>query len=421
MRNNRALFWIVFVLATAGGCAGLGKKSSEKMVKVKHEKLLQTYLEKGQNYEQNGELVRASKQYELALAVSPDNQVAIERSNRLETRLRAIAQRHYRSGLKLHNRGKSALARLQFLTALRFWPDHTQAKEMLAVRGHIRAERYVTHEIQPGENLSKLAKVYYGDYHKFGVIAQYNNLADATRVKVGQEIKVPEIDGLPFLARKQDIEIKEKKVPAFVPSVEEAEDMNTPEDVSEEQTEEGTEEETEEETEEGAEEETEEVTEEEPEPVVDVVAMYRDQGIDLFNQKEYQEAIFELTKVVNVDPEDRTAIEYLYKSHFQRAMILFEKENYLAARKEFEASLEYRHDCRKCHEYAKKCEEMYYKATHYNRGVSYFGKEQLSEAVKEWELVQAVDPGYKQVEDYISKAKALLKRLEEIKKAQEQR
>ena len=407
MRNNRALFWIVFVLAVAGGCAGLGKKSPEKMVKGEHEKLLQTYLEKGQNYEQNGELVRASKQYELALAVSPDNQVAIERSNRMETRLRAIAQRHYRSALKLHNRGKYALARLQFLTALRFWPDHTQAKEMLTARGHIRAERYVTHEIQPGETLSQLAKVYYGDYHRFGVIAQYNNLSDATRVKVGQEIKVPEIDGLPFLARKQDIEIKEKKIPGFVPSVEEAEDMDTSEDVSEEQTEEGTEE------------ETEEVTEEEPEPVVDVVAMYRDQGIDLFNQKEYQEAIVELTKVVNVDPEDRTAIEYLYKSHFEQAMALFEKEDYLSAKKEFEVCLRYKQDSQQCREYAMKCEPMYMDL-HYNRGVSYFGKEQLSEAIREWELVQAVDSGYKQAEDYISKAKALLKRLEEIKKAQEQ-
>ena len=403
MRNNMVLFWIVFVVAAAGGCAALGKKSPEKMVKGEQEALVQTYLERGQEYEQKGELQEASKQYKLALAVSPQNQLAIEKSNKLETALRAAAERHYQSGLKLHRRGKYALARTQFLTALRFWPDHPRAKKMLAERKQIRSEKYVVHKIQPGESLSQLAKIYYGDYHKFSVIARYNNLADATRVEVGQEIKVPEIDGLPFLARKQDVEIKEKKIPGSVPSVEEAEDVDTSEGVSKEQTEEGTEEE----------------TEEEPEPVVDVVAMYRDQGIDLFNQQEYQEAIVEFTKVVNVDPEDSTALEYLYKSHFEQAMTLFEKEDYLLAKKEFEACLPYQKNSQQCREYAIKCEQMYMDL-HYNKGVSYFGKEQLSDAIREWELVQAVDPGYKKVEENINKAKALMKRLEEIKKAQEQ-
>jgi tetratricopeptide (TPR) repeat protein len=403
MRYNRTLFCLVLLLTTAGGCAGLGKKSLDKMFNREQEKLLQTYLEKGQDYEQKGDLNEALKQYRLALAVSPQNQLALEKRNNLSTRLRATAERHYQSGLKFHKRGQYALARPQFLKALRFWPDHPYAKKMLTARKQIRAERYVVHKIQPGESLSQLAKIYYGDYYRFSVIARYNNLTDATRVKVGQEVKVPEIDSLPFLARKQDIEIKEKKIPGFVPAVEEPEDTDTSEDVSEEETER----------------QTEEVTEEEPEPVVDVVAMYRDQGIDIYNQKEYQGAIVEFTKVVNVNPEDSTALEYLYKSHFEQAVALFEKEDYLPAKKEFEACLQFKQDSQQCREYAMKCEQMYMEL-HYNKGVSYFGKEQLSEAIQEWELVQAVDPGYKKVEDNINKAKALLKRLEEIKKAQEQ-
>ena len=407
MRYKRALFCLVLLLATAVGCAGLGKKSLGKMFNREEEKLLQTYLEKGQDYEEKGDLNEALEQYKLALAVSPQNQLAIEKSHKLETTLRAAAERHYQSGLKLHKSGKYALARTQFLTALRLWPDHLLAKKMLTVREEVRAERYVVHKIQPGESLSQLAKIYYGDYHKFSVIAQYNNLTDATQVTVGQEVKVPEIDGLPFLARKQDIEIKEKKVPGFVPSAQEAEAVDTSEGVSKEQ------------IEKGKEEETEAATEEEPEPVVDVAAMYRDQGIDLYKQKDYQGAIVEFTKVVNVNPEDRTALEYLYKSHFEQAMALFEKEDYLSAKKEFEACLPYQKNSQQCREYAMKCEQMYMDL-HYNKGVSYFGKEQLSEAIREWELVQAVDPGYKKVEDHINKAKALLKRLEEIKKTQEQ-
>jgi tetratricopeptide (TPR) repeat protein len=420
MRYNRVLFWLVLLVATAGGCAGLGKKSSDlgkkslelgkkpldKIFNREQGKLLQTYLEKGQDYEQKGDLKEALKQYRLALAVSPKNQQAIEGRDKLTTTLRAMAERHYQSGLRFHKRGKYALARAQFLTALRLWPDHLPAKKMLAAREQVRAERYVVHKIQPGETLAQLAKVYYGDYHQFCVIAEYNNLTDATRVKVGQDIKVPEIDGLPFLTAKKEIETAEKKVPGMVAAGEEAEEMAP--------SGEETHEETAEESEEACPE-----AEEEPEPVVDVVAMYRDQGIGLFNQKEYQEAIVEFTKAVNVDPEDSIALEYLYKSHFEQAVMLFDKEDYLSAKKEFEACLRYKEDSQQCHEYAAKSEQMY-KDLHYNRGVSYFGKEQLSEAIKEWELVQAVDPGYKQIEDNINKAKALLKRLEEIKKAQEQ-
>ena len=420
MRYNRVLFWLVLLLATAGGCAGLGKKSTDlgkkslelgkkpldKIFNREQEKLLQTYLEKGQDYEQQGDLQAALKQYRLALAVSPKNQQAIEGRNKLTSTLRAKAERHYQAGLRFHKRGKYDLGRAQFLTALRLWPDHLRAKKMLTAREQVRAERYVVHKIRPGETIAQLAKIYYGDYRQFSVIAQYNNLTDATRVKVGQEIKVPEIDGLPFLAGKKDIETKEKKVPVVVAAVKEAEEMAP------------SGEETQEEIAEEAEVALPEA-EEEQEPVVDVVAMYRDQGIGLYNQKEYQEAIVEFTKVVNVDPEDSTALEYLYKSHFEQAVMLFEKEDYLLAKKEFETCLQYKKDSQQCHDYATKCEQMY-KELHYNKGASYFGKEKLSEAIKEWELVQAVDPGYKKVEDNINKAKALLKRLEEIKKAQEQ-
>jgi tetratricopeptide (TPR) repeat protein len=413
MRYDRVLFCLVLLLATAVGCAGLGKKSLElgkkpldKIFNREQEKLLQTYLEKGQDYEEKGDLNEALEQYKLALAVSPKNQQAIEGRDKITTTLRAMAERHYQSGLRLQKSGKYALARTQFLTALRLWPEHLLAKKMLTGREEVRAERYVVHKIRPGESLSQLAKIYYGDYHKFSVIAQYNNMTDATQVTVGQDIKVPEIDGLPFLTAKKEIETVEKKVPGLVAAGEEAEEMAP----------------SAEETHEEIVEESEEASpepEEEPEPVVDVVAMYRDQGIDLYNQKEYQGAIVEFTKVVNVNPEDRTALEYLYKSHFEQAMALFEKEDYLSAKKEFEACLPYQKDSQQCREYAMKCEQMYMDL-HYNKGVSYFGKERLSEAIREWELVQAVDPGYKKVEDHINKAKALLKRLEEIKKTQEQ-
>jgi len=160
-----------------------------------------------------------------------------------------------------------------------------------------------------------------------------------------------------------------------------------------------------------------EEVEEEPEETVDKVEIYRDQGVEFFNQMKYQEAITEFNKVINANPDDAISLEYLARSHFQLAKGLFEKKDYLKAKKEFEVSLQYNKNCPTCQEYIKKSEETYMEI-HYKLGVAHFGKEQLIEAIMEWELVRAIDSNYKEVANNIKKAKILLKRLEEIRKSQ---
>ncbi|MBW2248651.1 MAG: LysM peptidoglycan-binding domain-containing protein [Deltaproteobacteria bacterium] len=248
------------------------------------------------------------------------------------------------------------------------------------------------HTIQPGESLTMVAKNYYGDYKKFSIIADYNNLADATKIRVGQKIKIPEIKGMPFLIKKEKIEAQDVKTPDLV-----VPDQEMKEDEDRDEL------------------ETEELEAEEPE-VVDEAANYRNLGIEHFNNKEYPAAVEELNKALNANPDDETTREYLYRTHFEYALVLFKNKDYLAAKKNFEASFTYNKDCQKCHDYIKRSEENYME-THYNRGLSYFGKQQLSEAVREWELVRAVDPDYKDVKKDIEKAKTLLERLENIKKS----
>jgi tetratricopeptide (TPR) repeat protein len=96
---------------------------------------------------------------------------------------------------------------------------------------------------------------------------------------------------------------------------------------------------------------------------------------------------------------------------------LFQKKDYLSARSQFEKSLRYNYDCDECQDYIKKCENLYMEA-HYRMGMQYYGKEQLVEAMREWELVQLMDPNYKKVDRLINKAKTILKKLEEIREAE---
>jgi tetratricopeptide (TPR) repeat protein len=447
MKKIRVFILGVLIGVMIGGCAGI----KEKLTGSQKEELVQTYIRSGQDYENKGDLVPALKQYKLALTVDPKNKEAIEKKDLLEKNMRILAEKHYQEGLNLRKKGKYKLARKEFLTTLELQPDHLEALRAIKPRAEIPAMKYIIHTIKPGESLSMVAKIYYGDYKKFPIIAKFNNMSDATRIEVGQKIKVPEIEGMPLLTKKQEIETGKKyiihtikpgeslsmvaktyygdykKFPIIakfnnmsdatqievgqkikVPEIEEmpflaskheikTEEVKAPESVLLEE---------EEKKDEG-------VEEEEP---IDEVANYRSLGIEHFNNKEYPSAIVEFNKVLNANPDDESAREYLYSTHFQYGISLFEKEDYLAAKKNFETSLSYNKDCEKCQDYIKKSGEIYME-THYNRGLSYYGNQQLAEAVREWELVCAIDPKYKDVEKEIEKAKTLLERLESIKKS----
>ena len=417
MKKNIALIWIVILFTMVSGCAEHFKRFSQKIAEHRKENLLQSYLQTGKEYEDKGNLAEAYKQYKLALTVSPKNQEAVKGIDRLEKELLKWAEKYYREGMKFYNQGKYPLARRKFLTALKFWPDHPKARKMLTPRKHVKYINYIEHIVKPGESLSKIAMIYYGDYRKFRIIAEYNNIADAALTNVGQKIRIPEIQGVPFLTKKQAVKTEEIKTPASASldqKIKKAEVKEKKKPVVDEVKEELEEpvvdkEELEEPVDEDVKEETEEP--------VDEVKIYRDQGVEFFNEMKYQEAIAEFNKVINVNPDDAITLKYLARSHFQSAVRLFEKKDYLKAKKEFEISLQYNENCPTCQEYIKKSEEAYMEI-HYKRGVAHFGKELLNEAIMEWELVMAIDSDYKEVANNIKKAKNLLKRLEEIKKSQ---
>ena len=423
MKKIRVLILGVLIVVMIGGCAGISG-ITEKFTGSKKKALVQTYIRNGQEYENKGDLVQALKQYKLVLTVDPKNKEAIEKSGLLEKNMRVLAQEHYRKGLKLRKKGKYQLARKEFLTTLELQPDHLEALRAIKPKKEISAKKYIIHTIKPGESLAMVAKTYYGDYKKFPIIAKFNNMSDATQITVGQKIKVPEIDGVALLTKKQEIETGEKyiihtikpgeslaivaktyygdykKFPIIaefnnmpdatqitvgqkikVPEIEEmpflaskheikTKEVKAPDSV-------------------GLDRETiedEGHAEEEP---IDEVANYRFLGIEHFNNKEYPAAIVEFNKVLNANPDDKSTREYLYNTHFQYGIALFGKGDYLAAKKNFETSFSYNKDCDKCQDYVKKSGEIYME-THYNRGLSYYGNQQLTEAVREWELVRSI-------------------------------
>jgi hypothetical protein len=63
------------------------------------------------------------------------------------------------------------------------------------------------------------------------------------------------------------------------------------------------------------------------------------------------------------------------------------------------------------------CEKTY-KERLYNRGIAFFQDEKPEAALSEWQIVQALDPDYRNVADYIQKAKKISEQLGKLKKGQ---
>jgi tetratricopeptide (TPR) repeat protein len=552
MKNKAGIISVVFLLVLVVGCSTFGTKSPETLAKE--------YMEKAQQYEKKGDLVEALKQYKLVLTVDPANQLAQQKRAALEPQLQKLADEHYKNGIKFYNKGEYGQARKEFLTALRYNPEHANAKAKLTATSKDlgQVKRYIVHTVQADESISTLAERYYGDYRKFHFIAEYNELEDATQVRVGQDIKIPVIEGVPIITDPAAIQTDPGETAEPLPgeiitvkrfiihtvqpeetlsklakmyygdlskfdviakfndigtSVRVGQELKIPEVEGLPFLVEGEVEETKTValpkaqplTATKAEEPKEAEISEKPIAIEDQTANYRELGIELYKNKEYSDAIIELDKVLSVNPADQTALNYmalayfekgrqlfdnkaysqaekefeaslkynencpdcrdyinkieekrsanlsdeaialynqkkfkeaivkfeavvkndpkdsgalayLEKSHFQQGLILFGKEDYLAARDEFKTALEYNKKCDQCEKNIRKSEDTY-KEVHYDKGLAYFGDQKLAEAIQEWESVSALDPNYKDVNKNLTKAKTLYERLESIKRS----
>jgi tetratricopeptide (TPR) repeat protein len=349
------------------------------------EKLSEEYFMEGKAYEQKEDWVGALKQYNLAMTVNPSDQEISERLKVVKLEIKERARQHYERGLGLYREGIYGRAHHEFLSALRLRPDYPEVIKILTTRERVQIKRYITHTIKSGETLSQVAMKYYGDVKKIPIIAKYNDITDATRLHPGQRIKVPEIVGQEFLVGEKDMETAKTETTyseyqEWEDYAHEAGGASKPKNQEKE----------------------------------DQVTIYRDHGIDFFGKKQYEEAIIAFNKALKADPQDQLTLEYAHMSHFANALELYEREDFLRARDEFQASLQYKHDCQECNEYIGKIEEAY-KDTHYKRGIEYFGNEQLNEAIEEWERVQTMDPNYRRVKSFIEKAETILKNIERLK------
>lgn len=522
------------------------------------DKQANAYIEQAQAFENQGNPIEALEQYKLAQTIAPNEAVITDSINRVEKQLENLAESHYRAGLRFRDKGKWDLAKKEFLKTLRYRPEHKKAAAMLQQRQPQAAKKYISHQIAPGESISKLALKYYGDYKQYHHIANFNDMSDATQVRVGQRVMIPVIDGvtiddlLRISAGKRtqpsttkgeytvhqiqpgenlskiakdyygdyklfhviakyngikdptSVKVGQKvKVPHLEQALSPAMSAVEPETESPYLPEAS---------------EIEPVTEileptiepvEAPQPVqtepVDQVAEYRKMGVALYNEKKFDEAIVELKKVLSAAPDDAEAIGYISRAYIETGRGHLAANQLNEAKRAFSTALDYDQDCRECRNLLAQCRtieseglrkegetlfqknqfdkaiatleravelnpedtaamdllfqtffkkalilynqqdyltaktgfekaaaikpdssecKLYiessmqmYKELHYNEGIVFFGQEELKKAIMSWEKVASVDPDYKDVRQNLRKANLLNDRLERIKKS----
>lgn len=69
-------------------------------------------------------------------------------------------------------------------------PTYSDLKHEIATTGGANQP----YTVKPGDSLSKVSKLFYGDPNKYNAIAQANGLANPNLIKVGQQISVPPLN-----------------------------------------------------------------------------------------------------------------------------------------------------------------------------------------------------------------------------------
>ena len=359
--------------------------------------------------------------------------------------------------MKYYDQGKYGLARKQFLIALKYNPEHPRASKMLVSREPDKAPTYVFHTIQPGESLSQIAKHYYGDYQKYHIIARFNQLEDATNIKPGQRIMIPEYDGIALpetpvesdqaddafvwhtlesgqsisklaqlyygdyklfhaIARYNGMDDATKvtagqrvKVPrlAGVP-------FNVPRKETDAKSSDMVESAPVPPVAIQAPQVSEEPPAEEQVSAEDLktdtesngdeqILAYRDTGIALFNDGKFEDAVFELNKAVEAAPEDAPTRHYLSRAYFETGKQLFNQQDFEAAGEAFESALQYDPQCSQCQGYIDRS-KMGPLLVHRTQGMAYFNKNQYEEAIGEFEQFLGMRPGDNEIRGFLSKA-----------------
>jgi len=402
------------------------KKISEKT--LGDESIFQPsyYLSKSKMFERIDELQLALFYMKIAGALSPDNPEISDKMSDLKSKIDIKSGGSFEKGRKFYNQNRFEEARIQFLTALRYKPDHDSAIDYL--KNNLIPKEYILYSPKKDNSLKSISEKFYKDPGLDFLITYFNDLGTDAEPVPGQPLKLPVLE--PDF-NQTAIDIRQKIIAAkdFLEKKRYQEVVDLTDKILK--------------------------NDRSNKVAIDLrnEAFYQAgtrlshqekhfEALNMFNkitpgyknidkaiqdaihkeflkaelllkENKYEASIQLAEKILSHDPSNRATKDLINTAHCQHGRSLLIRKKYAEALKILDET-DPANDC------ADKIRSAVQKAitsqaeSHYLRGVKYFLNEELQNAIKEWEKTLELNPSHDKAKKNIKNAKSLLEKLKKV-------
>ena len=438
MKRLFTIYLLLMVLFFFTGCAGVREffgDITEKIANKNPEKAPEdtkslpyfSYLEKALEYEKNDELQTALFYMQIAGTLNPDSTKIPKKIASLKSTIDYKARQHFTKGVEFCEKRRFKDARRQFLTTLRYSPNHKKALDYLKNRLH--SKEYLNYKVKEKDTLKDISKKFYKDPSKDFLIAYFNNLKTGNEPVTGTILALPVLESK-FSRPPIDIRIELIKAENLLIEKRCQEALDIAEKILE--------------------------YDHLNKKASDLKnSAYYQIGIKLSGQKKYPEAIKMFKKVTPEYQGVKEAIQQVINKELVKAKNLLKEKQYeqvfavaekildydktnkaaedlinttfcqqgkdLIIRKNYTQALNVLNRANPQYDCVKRTISDVYKAkkkqaeVHYLNGVKHFLNEELQSAIKEWEKTLVLNPEHNKAKKNINNARNLLDKLEKVK------
>jgi tetratricopeptide (TPR) repeat protein len=403
------------------------EKTSEKTQKNKSVFRSSYYLQKAKTYKHNDELQLALFYLKIANALSLDDKEIVGKISDLKLTINKKSNNFFNKGEKFYNQKKFEEARKQFLTALRYNPDHKDA--LYYLKNKLIPKEYINYTFEKNDSLKIISNKFYKDPDLVFLIAYFNHLKSDTEPEPGKTLKIPILEpelnqtiddgrqnmilAKSLLGNKQypEVIVITKKILRNGPLNKDAiklqneayyqigiqlsdqekyfEAIDTFKKIAPEY--DGVK---------GA--------------IQDTIQHALLKAENLLKAKKYEESIDLAEKILGYDPSKTAAKKLIDTSFCQKGRDLLIRKKYDEALKVLDKT-DPAYDCGKKMRLAVKNAKKQQAEAHYIQGVKHFLNEKLQSAIKEWEKTLKLNPEHDKAKKNIKNARNLLEKLKKVK------
>jgi tetratricopeptide (TPR) repeat protein len=166
------------------GCAGLDKTPWHSKVP-----LFEHYQAKALEFEKRGEMQMSLLNWKIAGNLRPGDRKIEEKIADLKASIENEAEKHFKKGVASYKNDSFEGAKKEFLTALRYNPDHSEALDYL--KHKLTGEGYIVYKVKEGDTLRAIAQEVYKDPGKDFLISHFTDIETKEHPAPGITLKLP--------------------------------------------------------------------------------------------------------------------------------------------------------------------------------------------------------------------------------------